>query len=110
MGGGVGGGGIKESIGSWEGRAAGQGLFSTSLMLNAAANTEKLQFITIPPLEQACTETYTRKTLGKRKIKHAKRSNYVFLIVRTQTRRAKSKKCAKMFNFQSFRLFVWSAL
>lgn len=54
------GGGIKESIGSWEGRAAARGLFNASLILNAAATTEKLQFITIPPV-QACTETDTRK-------------------------------------------------
>lgn len=51
---------IKESIGSWEGRAAAQGLFNASLILNATATTEKLQFITIPPV-QACTETETRK-------------------------------------------------
>lgn len=83
MGGGVGG-GIKESIGSWEGRAAGQGLFSTSLMLNAAANTEKLQFITIPPPppwnRRARRRTRARRAtlwLGRRQIKPAKLSNYV---------------------------------
>lgn len=57
----MGGGGIKESIGSWEGRAAARGLLNASLVLNAAATTGKLQFITIPPV-QACTETETRKT------------------------------------------------
>lgn len=47
----------KESIGSREGRAAGQGLFNASLVFNAAANTEIAVYYD-PPMKQACTETH----------------------------------------------------
>lgn len=95
---------IKESIGSGEGRAGGQGLFSASLVLNAAANSEKLQFITPPPPERACTETHAHggvyshlksvKYNGKNEEK--KLSLVVAVCGRRETRRAKSEKCAKM--------------